>query len=57
MDGGWMDGYPLDCYDYQSTCGVDPVENTHIAVILDGKYVSKTQNPNIVPEKNYPVGK
>ena len=17
----WMDGYPLDCYDYQSTCG------------------------------------
>ena len=18
---GWMDGYPLDCYDYQSTCG------------------------------------
>ena len=21
VDGGWMDGYPLDCYDYQSTCG------------------------------------
>ena len=22
MDGvEWMDGYPLDCYDYQSTCG------------------------------------
>ena len=20
MDG-WMDGYPLDCYNYQSTCG------------------------------------
>ena len=18
---GWIDGYPLDCYDYQSTCG------------------------------------
>ena len=18
---GWMDGYPLDCYDYYSTCG------------------------------------
>ena len=22
MDG-WMDGYPLDCYDYQSTCGAN----------------------------------
>ena len=21
VDGGWMGGYPLDCYDYQSTCG------------------------------------
>ena len=21
MGDGWMDGYPLDCYDYQSTCG------------------------------------
>ena len=30
--------------------------NTHIAVILDGKYVSKIQNPNIVPQ-NHPVGK
>ena len=19
----WMDGYPLDCYDYQSTCGAE----------------------------------
>ena len=36
---------------------LDLMENNHIAVILDGKYVSKTQNPNIVPEKNYPVGK
>ena len=36
---------------------VDPVENTHIAVILDGIYLSKTQNPNIAPEKNRPVVK
>ena len=20
---GWMDGYPLDCYDYESTCGAN----------------------------------
>ena len=30
---------------------MDPVESNHIAVFLDGKYVFKTQNPNIVPEK------
>ena len=23
MGDGWMDGYPLDCYDYQSTCGAN----------------------------------
>ena len=30
MDGWmeWMDGYPLDCYDYQSTCGA---KNTDVS--------------------------
>ena len=22
---GWMDGYPLDCYNYWSTCGANNV--------------------------------
>ena len=46
--GGWMD---TPYTTMTSRAPVDPMENNHIAVILDGKYVSKTQNSNIVPEQ------
>ena len=34
MLSGWMDGvewsgYPLDCYDYQSTCGANKDRNSN----------------------------
>ena len=35
MDGvEWMDGYPLDCYDYQSTCGANNMLANPIVTFL-----------------------
>ena len=33
----WMDGYPLDCYDYQSTCGAKNVKELKNDILLTGK--------------------
>ena len=42
---GWMDGYPLDCYDYQSTCGANKREMNQIFKRERGEKVTKSQAP------------
>ena len=43
--GEWMDGYPLDCYDYQSTFGANNSERPVDALAI--KKVNRPLTDNI----------
>ena len=51
MDG-WMDGYPLDCYDYQSTCGAKNAftsnTNSHKSYIKSLKCCGQTAHSSVI---------